>query len=226
MSIGKTRAGIEPDDNYVVYNITTKMMENYLQSKIDFVVKQNGGEKVTVTANTFPAGSKFYPIILGFPDTILKYKENPYEGVVSIIDTKSNDKIDYVRDDIQNIIKNLQYSDASIKKLFEEETKKLYGISTSNALTMKQFQRTKKLSRNKNDKDGIVCTVIDPLVMFHDMLTWVGDNRKFILSIERIKKIEDGNWEYKVVREIMKSKKKTEKALYSFFNNVVLKRSK
>ena len=214
----KTRAGLLPIDNVLKYKINTKQVENYLQQKVNFLTKSSG-EDIPISAETFHAGTAFYPIIVALPSDVLKDK-GTYDDVRSIFDEKGAESTDYIRDDFKKFLQTMQYSDKDIKQLFEYKYKKQLGINANNALTLKKFQHTKKLRFGKNIDDSVVFTAIDPISVFHDMLTVQNDNRQFLVNVEKVIRIEDTNYEYFLSREIKSGKNSLKRNQENFFNNM------
>ena len=214
----KTRAGLLPIDNVLKYKINTKQVENYLQQKINFITK-NTGEDIPISAETFHAGTAFYPIIVALPSDVLKDKGG-HDDVRSIFDEKGQESTDYIRDDFKKLLSTMQYTDRDIKMLFEYKNKKQLGINANNALTLKKFQHTKKLRFGKSDADSVVFTAIDPLAVFHDMLTVQSDSRPFLINIEKVVRIEDSNYEYFISREIKNGKNALRNKQQNFFTEM------
>ena len=104
--------------------------------------------------------------------------------------------------------------------LFEYKNKKQLGINANNALTLKKFQHTKKLRFGKSDADSVVFTAIDPLAVFHDMLTVQSDSRPFLINIEKVVRIEDSNYEYFISREIKNGKNALRNKQQNFFTEM------
>ena len=225
ISIEKTRAGLLPDDSVLKYEINTKMVESYLQKKVDWITKNTGEDKIPISAETFSAGTAFYPIIIALPSDVLKDK-GASDDARSIFDVKGNENTDYLRDDFKRLLSTIQYRDKDMKLLFEYKYKKMYGINGNNAITLKKFQHAKKLKFGKNDEDSIVFVAINPTEVFHDMLKIDGDNRPFSTFVDKVMKIDDGNYQYFISREIKNNKKSLKNKQQNFFTKMGRKMSK
>ena len=219
ISTEKTRAGLLPVDTKLQYKINTKMVEAYLQTKLNFLTQQNGEEEIPINAATFNAGTAFFPIIVALPPVVLKDKGDA-NSMTTIFDEKINEHTDYMRDDFHRFFSAIQYNNNDIKKMFDYNTKKNLGISTNNALTLKKFQHSKRLTFGKGNDDSVVFAVIDPIAVFHDMLEVNGDARNFKVYVDRVIKIEDSDYDYYVTREIVKSKKNLEKNAKNLFSKM------
>lgn len=211
----KTRAGLTPVENEVPYAITTEQAEEFLQQKIEAVVKMmnNNGANVTddikIMMFTSRCSKKFMPMMLLMPTSVLKgKKEKKNQDELDMFNPESSEKLAKMKDPIWNLVKCYIYDNSDEAAFFSNAWRQALGVSlkTSHVLKANRLPKIQKFNKGQNE---FVACLIDPVRLFHDMLEDVNNNSaKFNVYIGQVDQIKSGNYKYEVYRTITKNKNK------------------
>lgn len=215
-----TRAGLTPSENELPYSITTSDVKGYLQKKLNAVVngmRKNGqynGENIEVDIITVEMGNNFVPFTVVLPTTVLKQYNKPRRNnELSIFNPKDNDQTVNIMDPIIRMFGSYTFDKADGEAFFSADWRRARGVSTTTSAILKT-NRTPRLTRLANGSLERVTFLIDPIRVFHDMLTVDGNNTNFKVDIKNWQKIRSGEFRYDVMRVI--SKKKGKKGGHNF----------
>jgi hypothetical protein len=216
----KTRAGLVPaTSNEIPFDITTEKAQAYLSDRIASVInkvnaaseknKQREIPEIALATSRF--STKFAPLVVAFSMDALD-KKNSY-NVPDIFNPEPDDNSVKLREEIYSVIYPYLYNSEDCKAFFTNQSKHDLLITTKAAREIKAASRFSIAE----EKDGgrkvrYVQALIDPLRLFHDMLTTDGAKEKFSVRIVSVEKIHDVNYRYKVMKQFKKGGAGPEKA--------------
>ena len=208
----KTRAGIQPSEQELPFNITTTEVEEYLQRKLNAVVngmRQNGlykGDDIDVRVITVELGSKFIPFTVVLPMNVLKERQKyrPNDEP-SIFNPKDSDGTVVIHDPIAKMFSSYTYDKNDGEAFFSADWRRARGVSTTTSAVLKRnrLPRVQKFGGNME----AVTFLIDPIRVFHDMLMMENNNANFIIEINNWQKLRSGEFRYEMSRVIRNKKK-------------------
>lgn len=214
--IFKTRAGLLPSEKNLPYSVTTRDVEEYLQKRVDAMVKASNEEieRETIKVYTTESSSVFMPFVVVFQPSVLDKKIVEDNDVEDIFNPKNGDTSCRIKMAYYNFFKSYFFTGKDIsdfgnvnwrshKNISRETGSFLYKLSSPKIMTI--------------DKTKVVVFTIDPLRVFHDMTTRLNDNRPFFIEITGIHKIEGDNFKYNFNREVVNHNKKDKKGYHTKF---------
>lgn len=219
----KTRAGLSPaSSNEIPFDITTEKAASYLSDRIASVINKINAETAKsgkgrtlevpeIALATSRFSTKFAPLVIAFSMDALD-KKNSY-NVPDIFSPEPDDNSVKLREEIYSVVYPYLYNSEDCKAFFTNQSKHDLLITTKAAREIKAASRFSIAE----EKDGgrkvrYVQALIDPLRLFHDMLTADGTKEKFAVRIVSVEKIHDVNYRYKVMKQFKKNGAGPEKA--------------
>ena len=203
-----TRSGIMPNEGELPYSITTTNVETYLQDKVNVILnrmaKEDGNypiKSIDVRVYTTEAGKCFLPFIVVLPTDVLNGKRSKNPDVDAIFNQSCEDGSANMRPEFFNLFKSYVYTKDDEAAFFSDDWRRARRVDRSTSSVLKQY-RTPKVTNIENGKVQVVSFMLDPLRIFHDMLTMPNDNRSFKVDITKWQKIQSGEFRYEVVRLI------------------------
>lgn len=203
-----TRSGIMPNEGELPYTITTTNVESYLQEKVNVIVNRMAKDNqdypiksIDVRVYTTEAGKCFLPFIVVLPTEVLNGKRSKNNNVDAIFNQSSEDGSANMRPEFYNFFKSYVYTKDDEAAFFSDDWRRARRVDRATSALLKQY-RTPKVSNMDNGKIQVVTLMLDPLRIFHDMLTMPNDNRTFKVEIPKWQKIQSGEYRYEVVRLI------------------------
>ena len=209
----KTRAGIQPSEQELPFSITTADVEQYLQRKLNVVVNgmrqnnQYSGDDIDVKVVTMEMGSKFIPFTVVLPMSVLKDKKRQPKNELSVFNPKDSDATVPIYDPIAKMFSSYTFDKADGDAFFSQDWRRARGVSTNNSAVLKS-NRLPKIRRFNHGNMEKVIFLIDPIRVFHDMLTMDNNPTNFRIEIENWQKIRAGEFRYDMKRVINKKKGK------------------
>lgn len=209
----KTRAGIQPSEQELPFSITTLDVEQYLQRKLNVVVngmRQNGqynGEDIEVKIVTVEMGSKFIPFTVVLPMNVLRDKRRHPKDELSIFNPKDNDATVNIYEPIMKMFASYTFDKADGEAFFSADWRRARGVSTTTSAVLKR-NRLPIVQKLNNGSMERITFLIDPIRVFHDMLTMDANNTNFRIEIENWQKIRSGEFRYDMRRVVNKKKNK------------------
>lgn len=208
-----TKAGIRPDENELPFTIKTSDVEKYLQNKVDAVVNKIGGDEVTISVYSTEVGKAFIPFMVVLPTSVMKNgkKQAQNKSIPRIFlsggDEDNGEVSANMRDEFYQIFSPYVYSKVDESAFFSEDWRRARKVNRDTSPVLKRY-RTPRISRINQGKEPVVMLMIDPLRIFHDMLTIPDDNRAFKPEITGWRRIQDGEFIYQMRRVLNKNNKK------------------
>lgn len=193
----RNRAGLSPVVAKYCWRISTRQAEEYLQKKFS---ELPGCEREIITLQTIENISNiFKPFLLLMSQNVLKYKNgrNDELGAVESLfvdkDENSHRKV-LIKDPVYRLLVSYAFTDG-YDHLDDKGLKARFGINRQGARIIHEIRKPFL------DGNRWVGIGIDPILLFGDMLAEPDkDNSRYALEIPETKRIEEGNWEYSVVR--------------------------
>lgn len=216
----KTRAGINPSDRALPYSVTTSEVEEYLQKRVDAMAEASGGKvpRCDIKIYSTESGNKFIPFVVILPTTVLiNNKKESDDDVEYIFNQKNEDRNVNINSAYYKLFSSYTYDKNDEDAFFSDDWRRQVGVYKQTSYVLKKL-RTPKVNNFSGAK--IVIFMIDPLRVFHDMVTSNEDKRDFRITITNFKKIETGKYRYDFKREIVDSgrNKKYHKTLVDELN--------
>lgn len=208
-----TKAGIRPDENELPFSISTQQVEEYLQSRVDSMLGRIGSnQEVSVIVRTTEPGKNFIPFMVILPTSVRADSggKNGEKKIPSIFRKGDNDDDGAtvpIKNEYYQIFNPYVYSKGDEQAFFSEDWRRARRVNRETSNILKTY-RTPKATKLNNGKDKAIMFMLDPMRVFHDMLTIDNDNRSFKVEIVSVRKIQDGNYIYKVNRVLDKNNKK------------------
>lgn len=206
----KTRAGIVPSDRALPFSVTTSEVEEYLQKRVDAMVKalsETGKKvpKVDIRVYSTEAGKSFIPFVVTLPVSVLTSKQRDDENDMEyIFNQKNEDRNVNINEYYYKFFSSYIYDKNDEEAFFSDVWRRQVGVYKNTSYTLKKL-RTPKVFTSGGTK--YILFMIDPLRVFHDMVTSENDGRNFLITITNFKKMETGKFRYDFKREIADNKK-------------------
>ena len=222
----RTRAGLNPDrDDTIPYSIDTRRVEEFLQKKMDILVKKVGEkegtpvEPVDIKVFSTEAGSKFIPFMIVLPVSVAKDFRRKQKNVPEVFRTHDDNDNVRLQDHVYAFLQQYAYTKDDAKMFDSQSFRQQMGIYRKSAITLRSLTTPKKMN-NLGRKDPKIIMLLDPLKVFYDMLGSEDDTRPYHVDVCNWKKIETGNFKYNIERVINRGKnKKYKDTIASELNN-------
>lgn len=219
MSEMRTVSGLVPERRKAEpYNITTMKAEAFLQKKFDAIIQimnkeirkhnqEHPDEKpipyqdpVEVNLITTRMSQKFYPFVLMLPSSVLENKNQYEEGdELDIFNPQHSEKNARIKEPLYKIIQPFFYDDNDRKAFYSQNFQHTLKISHSTADALKVNCRL-RIHHFAKESVTYVAVLLDPLRLFHNMLTSTDDNTPFSVFIDRVDQMKGGDFRYSVLR--------------------------
>ena len=199
----KTRAGLVPANADIPFAIRTEDAEDFIKAKFDFLTEALKKKypniqnlEIVVTSKDF--SKSFVPFIIAISTNVLKPKSNSDDEELSIF--KNADTAADLIPEYYQLLKTYMYDNADIEAFFPQTTRQSLGLSMSSVHELKASSKPKVYHLNRGQYEYVMA-YIDPLRVFHDMLTDTDQpDQRFLVNVETIEKIKGGNFVYNVRR--------------------------
>lgn len=238
----KTRSGHTPSTDELFFKITTEDVMDYLQRRMDGLVHKmrnsnNGsdevytGEDINLSIVTIRVTEKFLPFSVMLPTAVLKSynRRGRIKGESSIFNPKEEDGTEVMYKLFTEMFKSYVFTDGEIKYLSSNEGAKVRSEMDLSMKNIDAMRRNKapKIQRFNNGNMEKVTFLLDPIKIFHDMLTIENNTAPFKTNVIGNKKISDGSYIYYVQRTYANNKngKKKKKDDYSVVSELTRRMS-
>lgn len=213
MSI-KTKSGLMPTQSKETpYEITTEQVNKFIQDRFNAIhsIYLKEGKNVddfTSTVISVKCSQKFVPLMLVMSLSVLDnaQKKKKKEDELDIFNPEKEDgTVASLKTAIYKCIAPYLYNKTDEAGFFAPTFRSSLGIPLKISHLLKGFRRPKiqKLGRNEQ----VIC-FIDPLRIFHDMLTDPQNpNEFFKVNVNKCEQIKDGSYLYKISRVAGNGKK-------------------
>ncbi len=196
-----TKAGIRPSTTELPFSVKTSDAENYLQSRFDLLPGVLKGTKVILL--TTEVSKIFLPFIILLPTTVVKGSNKRNGGGENELSLFNPDESDSSRVQLQQevyaTLAPYVYNKTDEQAFFSPNWARMCNVGTQKAQMLK-YTRTPHIQKYGQSKHKFVAMLIDPIRLFHDMLSDVNSKENFRISISGSEKIRDGHFKYNVVK--------------------------
>ena len=203
MALEKTRAGLVPVETEVSFHITTEKANEFLQDKVDNIMKQKGThqEDVNIRLLTLKCGKKFYPFMLLLPLSVLEGNKKKTNGSdLEIFNPQESEGTVNLKDAFYSLFGGYIFNKNDESSFFSATTRQNLGTTNEIARFVKANRRP-RIQKINNNNNKFVTLLIDPIRVFHDMLTDVNNkNERFGIEVGQLKQIKTGNYRYQVFK--------------------------
>ena len=209
----QTRAGLSPSEKKLPYSITTSQVEAYLQKKVDVLCNRDKSlpQNVDVRVYTTEVGKYFMPFVIVLPTSVLvdrtKQKKNTnIDGFFDVHEQSS--RVEEMLKPFKALFGAYTYNKEDTHAFSSNDWRRARGVTrtTSNVLRTMTLPRVSSFRGDGGNKTNVVTFLLDPIRVFHDMLTMQDDSRDFSVDIGRWQKIKTGEYKYFVDRSVRHGK--------------------
>lgn len=202
----KTKSGLQPVQTELPFVITTREAEEFLQRKFNLLRGDNARTQVSLF--TTEVSRKFLPFMLLLPTSVMQGKAKKDNGFeLSIFSPQRDDNRVNLQREVYATIAPYVFNKADEQAFFSPDWRREREVTGSMSNKLK-FTRTPHIQKYNNNKVQFVAMLIDPVRLFHDMLTDPDKKDNFQVQIGSTEKIKTGEYRYTVIkRSIFNSKK-------------------
>lgn len=204
-----SKAGIRPNrEMKVTYNISTTQVRQWLQNKLDVLLKNAGQDEVQFNLITINVAKNFAPMMAIFPMDVIQ-PDAAFEDIDPIFREDHDDKPKNINPVIKKLFEPYTYPESD-KQIFRSRTiKRDWGIENRFAPILEQLI-TPTILPIGNNGAGQVCFLLDVIKIFYYMLEMDEDKRDYEIQIQNWQNQKSGEYTYRVARCIKGKNKKTE----------------
>lgn len=213
-----TRGGIEPSKDKEIYPITTDMARNYLQNKFSLICqgcRERGVhiDDINIILYSQKIGKTFIPFLLILPEEVLERGKND-ENIPWCFRTDTEDAGVRLFQPFFELLKPYTYSKEDRNAFFHsrdwKQARQIEGRKR-NALLKYATPKIEILG----DAGRKVVVLIDPIRLFHDMLSKETDRRAFEIWIKHWNEIDSSKYEFFVERVVNKKQFNNRDEIYA-----------
>lgn len=208
MKTFQVRAGLEPCQKDMAFNITTTEVQQYIQKKINVVVQKFNPElsgKVNITVYTTEAGRRFFPFVVLLPKIVIDEEvEEANDKLPGIYQMNRQEQNSSIKEPIMKALSIYCYTNDDKNAFKSDDWRRRTGVSRSTAFFIMDMIKPKLITKIQDVE--FIQIIIDPVRVFHDMLKMEGDDKEskqdFYVEIRSWKKLKLGEYKYNVLRKI------------------------
>lgn len=216
----KVRSGVQASEDRVEYSITTTLAKEYLQNKFNLLTstaKKKGLNipEVDIMMYNEKLGKNFIPFFLILPESVLVSNKKDDE-IPSIFKSENTDHA-RLHTPFYELLKTYTFNKDDKRAFRAPEWKRRAGIQSGKNIGTLLKYSTPKIE-NFGDAGRKVIVLIDPIRLFHDMLTDDSARKqRFEVNIDRWKEIDraTGTWNFIVNRVIVRNKHDNDNEIYA-----------
>lgn len=208
-----TRAGVQPTVKKLPYEISTQMVREYLQKKLDVVLERKtaGKEQMSLMLYTVESGRNFIPFMLLLPtEALYDAGDRSDDSIHPIFNTNGNRGSLNLRSEIYNMIKPYVFTSADQDAFFSEDWRRRTKVPRDASPILKKMS-TAHIMKINGGRDEVVAIMLDPIRVFYDMLKDTNDKREnqpFTCDVVNWHKHKTGEFLYVIERVTRKGKGK------------------
>lgn len=216
----KVRSGVQASEDKIEYSITTTMAKEYLQSKFNLLAttaKKKGMNipEINIMMYNEKLGKNFIPFFLILPeDVLIRNKET--EDIPSIFKSENSDHA-RLFGPYYEMLRAYTFNKDDKRAFRSTDWKRRAGIQSGKNIGTLLKYSTPKIENFGNGGRKVI-VLIDPIRLFHDMLTDDSARKQnFEVLIEHWKEIDSatGNWNFVVNRKVLRNKSENDDAIYA-----------
>lgn len=224
----RVRCGKQPDLESLPYKFSTQEVQVYLGKQITLInnalrrkFPDKEFEDFSPKISALEVGKNFVPLIATFPEDILAYRQQR-NNIPSIFEQDMDENSVPIKNEYWRLISNYVYTKAMMDEFKRPEGRRILKIHGTRPLEVMAKYRVPRIEYVNTDRgeQKVVLMFFDPIAVFHDMLTSLDNPRqRFDVSINRVKRLEDGSYQFTLTREVQR-KKKQDFNLQTIINNM------
>lgn len=222
MSNLNVRANLKPNEAELQYTITTQDVETYIQLKVNAIVNglkeaqsKNGNTNYQVPNHqpirivSMECGKVFLPFLVLLPTSMLQgsnqRKHQNRGNELSLFNPVDDNSAVRLQDAFFKFFQMYTFSKDDVKLFNSPKWKNDVGLYAKAPTTLREFRMPSV--RKVDDGNKYVMFMLDPIRVFHDMLTGTENAREpFSVNIKSVTKIKGGSYSYKTLRVVNRGK--------------------
>lgn len=224
-----TKGGLTPDQNQLPFSITTTVVENYLNKKLEAAYHASGetGAPAEVKIISKEYGKNFAPFVIVIPERYLISRggHNNKSGNIPDLfnaNTQNGGKSNYKIDNIaySAIINPYKFDEDDMNAFMSDNWRHMTCVSRESANALRNYCKL-RVAKFDNGRSRMGYMLIDPIRIFYDILKINGDNREFSVFVKGFNKQKEGGFNYNVVRVINSKNKQKNNSLINDLNRLL-----
>lgn len=197
--------------------LSTKDVQIYIQERVDFIVaalrkkdpKYANLKDIQVQVCGAKASEKFVPLMIILPPNALEDEATSNENVPSIFLERDEEGQLSLIPMLQNLFKLWAYTKEDKKAFDTPRYQREININRSMAQNIINWSVPRYRERKDGDeRSELVMFFIDPIKIFHEMLSEEQETKSFSVYITSFKKIRHGEYDFRITKSYGKKKKK------------------
>lgn len=216
----QVRCGIAASDKKLPFTVTTENVQTYLAKqfgRINNALRTKGVKVTDIEPNvkTIKIGGALLPFFVLLPEEVLDRKTfDP--NTPSVFRPDDDSDVVYLKPYYYEVIKRFMYSKEDCHAFrTSQDWRRQCKINNRKNLDVLIKYSTPKVETigSPDGKKSYVVVILDPLRIFHDMLTDVHNpDQRFNVYIEKVQQLDDNSYDFSISREIVSKKKKSHEA--------------
>lgn len=214
-STAKTKSGLQSTNAFLPYDISSSKVELFLRKKFQFVnnelqrnnVKMETVNPEKVNVRGIQIGRSFAPLILTMPETVLIRQS--YDPNLPEIFQNEDDDAAKLKPVYWKMLSKWMFTKKDAEDFRSRALQRQLGVNNPNDVREFIYFTKPRLKSMETEygRRSIVMVIIDPGVLFHDMLVFEEfPNQRFETRIHDFTILEDNEAVYEVYREVIKRK--------------------
>lgn len=197
--------------------LSTKDVQSYIQERVDFIVaalrknnpKYANLKNFQVQVCGAKASEKFVPLMIILPPDALEDEATSHDDVPSIFLERDEEGQLTLIPMLQNLFKLWAYTKEDKKAFENPRYQREMNINRAVAQNIINWSVPRYRQRKDgSEKSELVMFFVDPIKIFHEMVSEETETKEFIVTIDGFKKIRHGEYDFRVTKSYGKKKKK------------------
>ena len=210
-----TKANIQLSISEWTGTVTSSQIENYLQTKINEVVKRRNDVNIPIECYALQFNKTFAPLMVVLPLSTISGSRNNTNtsnfNVPKVFDNSNNGQLSKNRtisldSSVSKALSPYLYNKTDVLNFKHPQARQRLKISRQQSQQLIVYSKPRITKFNGNSKK-VVILAVDPLKILYDMLKIPGDNRRFTYDITKVNKSTGGKCEYYIKRYLIDSEK-------------------
>ena len=209
---------VRREDAPTVLWLSTKHVQEYIQEKVDVVVatlRKSHPEyanlgNIQIQVCGAKASEKFVPLMIILPPAALQDEATTDDSVPTIFKERDEEGQLTLIPALEKLFKLWAYTKEDKKELLRNTTYQQRVLNINNRTAQNIINWSVPRYRERKDGDErseLIMFFIDPISIFHEMVSEVNETKNFTVEISDFKKIRHGEYEFRIVKSYGKNKK-------------------